>query len=266
MPKGLSAVGAEKDKRSAGKQGKYPELRLKQKGQKEEAEEDAKIARIRFLSGWNNVTWGCFHSIPARSRLGKMYKNEVYCVKSGGEEAEISECQYCLDEDREISWAKIRYFFWVWVYEIYHVSPDKDKTWKKKTYMGDTYYIEPVNAVRILKTGTGGLDNALENKFAYWNKRNGSLEDRDYDWCRNGVNLETGYDLVPRDEKTPLSKEQKTTKDSLPDLEDVVIKGITSTPKEKTASEEEDQPEKKTKKKTAKKEEKPSVEDMFEES
>jgi len=233
MPTGFKQMGSMRETRkSAGS--KFPELRLRAvMAGKEAVAEDAKIARIRFLTDWGeDLTWGCFHNIPTTSRLGKKYKKEVYCLRSGNEEAE---CIYCQDEDGDISWSNLKFFFFVYVYEIYHVHNNKDKSWKKAEYAGETYFLEPVNSVMVLKTGPG-RSGATEDRFNAWFKRNKTLKDRDYDWCRNGFSFdETNYDLVPCDEITKLTADQKKIVEELPSLEETVIFKPVAKPKKDKA-------------------------------
>ena len=222
MPKGLRSLGETKDAREAAAGSKMGFLELKAIGPADAKKEDAKIARIRFLTDWDDsLVWGCFHNVPAVSRMGKAYKKEVYCERSSGDKD--AKCIHCEDENPKTAWTSIKFFLWVWAYEIYHLKQDAEKKWKETEYLGDTYFVEPVNALKILKTGPG-KEGYIETRFGEWMKRKKTLTDRDYDWCRNGVGLETMYDLVPRDEKTALSAEQKKTLEELPDLEEIAFK------------------------------------------
>jgi len=156
--------------------------------------EDAKIASMRFLSDREAVQSVWVHSVPRLSRTGKRFTEDVYCMCQD----EGKNCEYCQHTDKDIRYSRLKLFFWVYVYDIYHVLQDSDKKWVVETYLEDKYFLEPINEPMVLVTGIG-RNGSTEEKFMRWGKRFGTLVDRKYDYSRTGLGLDTNYDLVPRD-------------------------------------------------------------------
>ena len=191
MGKGMDSLNEEKKQR---KQSAFSQqLAIKQK--------EEKLARIRFITNYEDCASGWFHSIPKIGRLGKPFAELIYCMRQKDEE-----CEYC--NNPKTMAVKDKYFFWVWVHEKLHFKPDENREWEKVEYLGEYYYLEPINKFQYLMTGPG-FNDGIKNKFKQWFLRfKKTLLDRDYDWCREGFDLNTDYDLIPRDEKpTKLAKE-----------------------------------------------------------
>lgn len=189
----------------------YPQIRLG-------AKDGVFLVKIRFLTDVNEFEWAYFHSVPTATRTGKRFRRMVYCLQQDGQD-----CQFCGSNDEEIRKASKRLFFWVWNYEYYHKEQDADKKWKKVEYLGDIYFVEPVNKPMILDTGPGQA-GTIELKFMQWAKRFKTYTDRDYDWSRQGTEMkDTIYDLVPRDDgKTKMSEEIRKASENLDPLSKVI--------------------------------------------
>jgi hypothetical protein len=191
MPVGQKTLVEDKKKKEA-EFSLSRDLRLK---------DDAKIARIRFISDIDTFFWAYFHLVLTMTRLGKKYQKMYYCMVQDNKE-----CPF--DTNKDTMAVKKKLFFWVYVYGIYHLNQDAEGKWQKVEYEGDQYYVEPVNAFKLLVTGPG-QNNTIESKFDKWGKKFKTLTDRDYNWAREGSTMkDTVYDLNPCDEgKTLLSEE-----------------------------------------------------------
>jgi hypothetical protein len=178
--------------------------------------DDAKIARIRFLTDTEDFYWAYFHPVLTPTRLGKKYTKLYYCLRQDGKE-----CELCANP--ETMAVKKRIFFWTYVYGIYHLDADSEGKWEKVEYEGTDFFLEPVNAVKLLNTGPG-QNNIIEGKFDKWGKKYKTLCDRDYNWGREGSTMnDTVYDLVPVDEgKSPVSDDIKKAMESLVPLEKII--------------------------------------------
>jgi hypothetical protein len=183
MPTGWDALQHDREERPRGTLTPY--LTLKEK-------DNAKLARIRFISDISTFEWGWFHPVLTNSRTGKKYEKLIYCMAQDGDE-----CKLCQNE--ETARVKKKLFFWVWTYGIYHTRPDDKNEWKKVDYYGDILYYEEINQPRLLQTGPG-QSSQTEDKFGEWAKRYKTLCDREYDWARKGTGLDTRYDLTPRED------------------------------------------------------------------
>ena len=155
---------------------------------------DGDVARIRFVSTMSDFFWCYTHSQPASSRLGKTWFKDVFCSMRDGQP-----CPFCDSQVEEDRRAKQKFFFYVWLYGVYHIANNKDGTLKQATYIGQQFFYEPINAVKILVSGAG-KEGATFKKFENWEKRYKTINDRDYDWARTGAKLETTYDLIPCEE------------------------------------------------------------------
>lgn len=219
MGKGMSSLRKEKEKRQAEFQsGNELKLRPIVKNGVP-VEEDAKIARIRFITDLPDMMWGYFHNVMSVSRLGKKFNKEVYCMIQ-----EDRDCMYCASSEDKVRSTSLKMFFWVYCYQIYHVKPDTENKWKKEEYLGTEYYIEPVNDLRLFKTGPGQNDS-FSLRLDNWFKRFKTLTDRDYEYCREGLGLKTEYDLIPDSEgKSELSEDIKEASKKITLLEDVINK------------------------------------------
>ena len=227
MPKGLDSLAKDREIKGAVRAGGLQYLRLRG---------DAKIAQIRFITDKDDVEWAYIHRIPQTGRLGKSFWKSVYCSLQDGQE-----CQYCKSEEDEIARAGKRIFFWVYVYRILHQKADEKIERKTAEYLGRIYYVESIDAPRILETGPGG-GGAIEERLNNWVARFGTLCDRDYDWQRSGEKLETTYDLIPADKSVVPDKVKEATK-GLKSLEEIIEEF-----KEKPQSDEEKIVEKKSEK------------------
>lgn len=156
------------------------------------AGEDAKVAKIRFITDSKDAESIWVHTIPKRTRLGKMFHQDYYCLAQDG-----LECNLCNNINRDISRVKRKLVFWVYVYYILHAKNNEDASWAAVDYYGQTLYKEPINAPKILYQGPG-FNNSIETKFLNWDKRFKTLTDRDYEWTREGFTMkDTTYDLIP---------------------------------------------------------------------
>jgi hypothetical protein len=180
--------------------------------------EDAKVARIRFITDAADAESMWVHTIPKRTRLGKMFSTDYYCLAQDN-----LECPYCSNLNKDISKVKRKLLFKVYVYYVLHVANNAEKSWEQVDYFGTKMFKEQVNAVRFLYQGPG-FNNSVENKFLNWEKRFKTLTDRDYEWTREGFTMsETVYDLVPDDAgKSPVSDEVKTVMDASPSLQEFI--------------------------------------------
>lgn len=194
-------------------------------------DEDAKIARIRFISDAEDVQSFWVHEIPKQSRLGKRFNASVYCPQMNAGEA----CKYCDAED----FPKRKLYFYVYCFDILHVHRDADKKWEKIEYLEESYYSEPVNAPLLLITGVG-KGGQTEDKFLNWNKRFKTLCDRNYDWTREGLGFEVHYDLVPESDKSSEPKEVAEAKKGLVPLNEIVEKMISKAGSEDKQEEEDE--------------------------
>ena len=217
MSKWLENRDKDKENRQSRFNPKYIELKLKsvvENGQS--VAEDAKIAHIRFLTDQDEAERVYVHRVLQQGRMGKKFSKEVYCIT---QDEEV--CEYCaLPPDHDAYYARRKLLFWVYVYGIYHVLPDKDKKWKKEEYLDTDFYYEPVNAVRLMNIGTG-FNDYLEDRIRAWGKRYKTLCDRDYDWVREGFSLDTTYDLMGRD-PSEITTEIKKAKKELLSLQEVI--------------------------------------------
>ena len=177
--------------------------------------QDAKIAKIRFITPLDQMFWAFFHSQPKATRMGKMWYENVYCLRQ-----DQKDCQYCDQVGSDLAKARRRLFFWVYTYGIYFIKQDKDGKRTPVAYLGENYFYSPVNDFRILETGPGQND-MIWNKLEKTEKRFQTLLDRDYDWSREGSTMnDTLYDLVPCESgKTDLAAEVVAKIVQLPSLE-----------------------------------------------
>jgi len=229
----------EKDRqRSTGMNDRFEQLKLKvvtnQSGQP--VGEDAKIAKIRFLTDAKDAESFWVHRLPKQTRLGKRFSVDVYCMAQEG-----GECNLCNNMNKEISRVNRKLIFWVYVYHILHVNPDKDGKWEKIKYLNQDFYKEVVEDIRLMYQGPG-FNNSIETKFLNWEARFGTLCDRDYEWTRAGFGMsDTSYDLIPDpDGKTELSSVIKEAMEGLDTLQAVMdalkpVEGTAEAPDETAA-------------------------------
>jgi len=192
--------------------------------------EDAKVARMRFLSDSTGVKSYWVHTKPQLSRLGKRFTKDFYCKNLN----EGLQCGDCEADD----FPKRKLYFYVYVRDILHVRQDNDKKWLPVEYYGDNYFVEPVNMSMLLITGVG-RGGQTEDKFLMWDKRFGTLCDRNYDWARDGLALNTHYDLTPEMESSEEDAAITEARKTLQPLEDVVGKMI-SKPNDKKETDTDD--------------------------
>lgn len=153
--------------------------------------EDAKIARIRFLTDVKDAESVWVHNVAKLSRTGKRFTEEVYCMRQEG-----AECEFCHNESSKAP-VKKKIMFWVYVYDILHLNNNTDQTWQSIMYMEKKYFVEPIHDTRLLTFGPG-FNNYLETKVMSWKSRFGNITDRNYEWVREGYGMkDTSYDLVP---------------------------------------------------------------------
>ena len=204
MPKGWKQM--QKDKENRPQQGSVGNrMRLKA----------GDIARVRFLTDIDEIFWGYFHTIPKFTRTGKRYSESFYCIAEDKEK-----CPYCEAVGEDIAVTRRKYFFWVYVYEIFHADQSKPE-WKAVEHDDETMYKEIVGAPKILETGPG-MNSYIENRFNTWVRKFKTLIDRDYLWKRTGASMDdTSYDLVPEDKS---DFDSGLLKGELPSLEALVKK------------------------------------------
>jgi len=178
--------------------------------------EDAKIARIRFLTDIKDAKSCWVHGVLKQSRLGKRFNEDVYCFFMNDD----VKCKWCSDGD----FPKRKLYFWIYCFDILHIRQDQGKKWEKIEYMGDKYFSEPVNDIRLFVTGVG-KSSSTEDKFIRAGKRFKTLCDRNYDWTREGLGLDTSYDLVYDTEASEELSEVKKARENLPSsLDDIINK------------------------------------------
>lgn len=212
MAKGMSSLLKDRENRNVASAVGNNVLRLK---------DDAKLARIRFLTDLDDMEWGWFHPIPMTSRLGKKYSTLKWCACQDKES-----CEYCATSKEQgednLSYSKKQMFFWVWVENIYHTKPDDAGKWSEKEYNGEDFFVEPVNKVMLFQTGVG-QGGTFEEKLVTWGKRYKTLCDRYYDYTKTGGGLSTSYDLVACDEgKSKLKPEIEKAATKLGSLSDII--------------------------------------------
>lgn len=180
---------------------------------------DRESAVLRFISEKDDVILAYMHRMKQESAGGKSKTRWYYCVKGDGQE-----CPHCVDGNKP----KGMLYMWTWVYYVLHtrqnpaLEQDSDAPRWQPTKVGtQTFYKEDINAPLVFSIGIG-KSGVYKNKIISLQQEYGSLGDRDYKLVRTGAELDTVYELIPKDPSKKSKEVVVTTIESLPPLVDYI--------------------------------------------
>ena len=187
---------------------------------------DGEICVLRFLTPYDEIRTGWFHSLQDISSGGKKFSREIYCSRK-----ETGFCEFC-DADEEVAKTKPRHFLYAWVYYYLRKSQNPDRNndpesalWPQVTRGAEIYFKEEINSIKVLRVGPG-QGGYISKKFASYNAKFGNINDRDYEWSRQGSAMNTTYELISDEKKALISEAKSAIKEVVP-LEEF-ISGIST--------------------------------------
>jgi hypothetical protein len=193
------------------------------------------VAIFRFLTDGDSIISAQFHKVAEQLSNGTTIHTTKYCPEQDGQPCKWH-AQGLTTSELIFAWVYWKNYLHTTQNPALETNPDAQR-WTPGSFNGITMYKETVEAPALFSTSVGQKGSYKKALINYYN-RYGTFLDRDYEYIRDGIGMDTLYTLMPRDPST-VSEDVASLLSTLPDLSLVVSGKITSlSQKEPTTSEE----------------------------